>query len=369
MTQSMIVQRLPELIEAAAAVVGAGDLEHVLRRLVAEAKIATGARYAALGVIGEHGVLSDFLYEGLSVEEAARIGHLPKGKGVLGTLVREKRTIVLDPIADHPDSYGFPPHHPQMRSFLGVPVMAGGKAFGNLYLTEKKGGFDEEDVTLVEALSRIAGSAVSTARLQDRLRSIAVVEDRGRIARDLHDTVIQDLFAVGLGLQGIAELVDDDVAAKTIEDAVDRLDRAVEAFRAYIFQLRTARGQRQLDERVQEVVSRMGSAYPTSVALEIGVTSLGDEGLEDDVVKLVTEALSNALRHSGAEHVEVVVDADDVSCRVFVRDDGSGFDPDLPRAGMGLANISARATARNGSLRIDSFPGSGTEIEVRLPLS
>ncbi|HSJ85561.1 MAG TPA: GAF domain-containing sensor histidine kinase [Acidimicrobiia bacterium] len=363
------VHRLPGLIEAAAAVVGAGDLEHTLRRLVAEARTATGATYAALGIIGEHGVLTEFFYEGLSAEEAARIGSLPMGKGVLGTLVREKTTIRIDSIADHPESYGFPPNHPAMGNFLGVPVAAGGKAFGNLYLTDKTGGFTDDDVMLVEALSRIAGSAVTTARLQERLRSIAVGEDRERIARDLHDSVIQDLFAVGLGLQGIAEVVTDNDAATTLEEAVDRLDTVVEELRAYIFQLRSGGGRRQLDERLQELVSRLGSAYPTPVTLEIGSLSPSDERLEDEVVKIVTEALSNALRHSRGTKIEVVVLDEDGWYRIMVRDDGSGFDPAARRAGLGLANLSARASKLGGMAEITSSPGRGTTVEVKLPLS
>ncbi len=368
MGKSKGVRRLPELIEAAAAVVGAGDLEQVLRGLVAEAKAATGARYAALGVIGEHGVLSEFLHDGFTEEQTARIGALPTGKGVLGTLVREKRTIRLDSIADHADSYGFPPNHPPMRSFLGVPVAAGGKAFGNLYLTEKKGGFTDDDVVLVEALSRIAGSAVTTARLQERLRSIAVGEDRERIARDLHDSVIQDLFAVGLALQGIAERVTDSAAAATIDASVDRLDEVVEALRAYIFQLRTSGDRRQLDDRLQELVSRMGSAYPASVTLEIAIARLPTGQLEDEVVKFVTEALSNALRHSRGTRVEVVVDADDDSAQVVVSDNGAGFDPSLTATGMGLANLSARAEGLGGEVQVKSAEGSGTIVEVRLPI-
>ena len=363
------VHRLPELIEAAAAVVGAGDLEQVLRSLVAEAKGATGARYAALGVIGEHGVLTEFLHEGLTDEQTARIGALPTGKGVLGTLVRENRTIRLDSIADHPDSYGFPPNHPPMRSFLGVPVAAGGRAFGNLYLTEKDGGFTDDDVMLVEALSRIAGSAVTTARLQERLRSIAVGEDRERIARDLHDSVIQDLFAVGLALQGISERVTDPTAASTIEDSVDRLDAVVESLRAYIFQLRTTTGRRQLDERLQELVSRMGSAYPASVALEIAIDGLPTGILEDEVFMFVTEALSNALRHSRGTEVAVVVDADASWVRVLVEDNGIGFDPAASAGGMGLANLAARAKRLGGDAEVKSEIGKGTIVEVRLPLS
>jgi signal transduction histidine kinase len=368
MTQVMTVQRLSELIGAAAAVVGAGDLEHVLRRLVAEARATTGARYAALGVIGEHGVLRQFIYEGLSAEQAERIGSLPVGRGVLGTLVREKTTIRLSSISDHPDSYGFPPNHPPMSSFLGVPVVVGAHVFGNLYLTEKDGGFTDDDVTIVEALSRIAGSAVARARLQERLSSIAVGEDRERIARDLHDSVIQDLFAVGIGLQGISERVQDTTAAATLEDAVDRLDRAVESLRAYIFELRASRGHRQLDERLQELVSRMGSAYPTTVALEIGVPGLEDARLEDEVLKIVTEALSNAFRHSGGSNIEVVVDADDSWCWIVVRDDGFGFDQGDVAAGMGLSNLRARAQARGGSAEVSSEPGEGTTVEVRLPI-
>lgn len=368
MSQATAVHRLPALIEAAAAVVGAGDLEHVLRSLVAEARTATGAEYAALGVLGEHGVLSDFLHEGLTAEEVERIGPLPTGKGVLGLLVREKRTIRLDSISEHPDSYGFPPNHPHMSTFLGVPVAAGGKAFGNLYLAEKEGGFTDDDVMIVEALSRIAGSAVTTARLQERLRSIAVGEDRQRIARDLHDSVIQDLFGVGLGLQGIAERITDTTAAATLEEAVDRLDLVVEALRAYIFQLRTTGGRRQLDERLQELVSRMGSAYPAAVTLEIGTAELANDQIEDEVVKIVTEALSNALRHSKGTEIEVIVDADDEWCRILVRDDGVGFDPQLPGSGMGLANLSARASGLGGRATITSTVGSGTTVEVRLPL-
>src|SRR5262245_29141977 len=238
MAQGTSLDRFSELIEAAAGVVGETDLERVLRRLVTEAMTATGARYAALGVLGEHGVLSEFLYEGISTDEAGLIGHLPTGKGVLGTVIRENRTIRLDEIGSHPDTSGFPSHHPEMTSFLGVPVAVGDMAFGNLYLTEKEGGFSDDDVMVIEALSRIAGAAVRTARLQERLRRVAVVEDRQRIARDLHDSVIQDLFAVGLGLQGVSQIVDDSRLAATIVEAVDRLDEAVETLRSYIFDLR-----------------------------------------------------------------------------------------------------------------------------------
>jgi signal transduction histidine kinase len=368
MVERTVVDRLPGLIDAAASVVGAGDLEQLLRRLVAEARAATGAKYTALGVLGEHGALTEFLHEGLEPEQVAQIGALPTGKGVLGTLVRENRTIRLESISDHPDSFGFPTHHPAMKTFLGVPVASGGRAFGNLYLTEKEGGFTDEDVMLVEALSRIAGAAVTTFRLQDRLRSIAVGEDRERIARDLHDTVIQDLFAVGLALQGISEQVSDTTAAGTIEESIDRLDGVVEALRAYIFELRSRSERRQLDERLQELVARLGSAYPAAVILEIGVAGFDNGQLEDEVVKFVTEALSNALRHSGATEVDVIVDADDDWGHVTVRDNGIGFEVGSPTAGMGLANMTARAARLGGHIDLTSAPDVGTLVEISLPI-
>ena len=369
MSERTSAEGLSSLIEAAAGVVGEVDLERVLDRLVREAANSTGSRYAALGVLGEHGVLAEFRHHGLSDEEAATIGTLPKGHGVLGTVIRENRTIVLPEIADHPDSFGFPPHHPQMSSFLGVPVSVGGKAFGNLYLTEKPGGFTEEDVTFVEALSRIAGSAVHTARLQDRLRAVAIVEDRERIARDLHDSVIQDLFAVGLGLQGVAERVADTAAAATLDDAVDRLDAAVEALRTYIFQLKeTHSAKPALDDRLQELVSRMGSAYPSSVRLELDVVPLEDEKLEDQIVQIVTEALSNALRHSGAPYVNVKVEVGE-ALLIRIEDDGVGFDPKTPTRGMGLANIRERAAMLGGGVSVHSGAGDGSVVEIWAPLS
>jgi signal transduction histidine kinase len=368
MVKRTVVDRLPALIEGAASVVGAGDLEHLLRRLVAEARAATGATYAALGVIGEHGVLTEFIHEGLTPEQVAHIGALPTGKGVLGTLVRENRTIRLDSISDHADSFGFPANHPPMGTFLGVPVAAGGRAFGNLYLTEKDGGFTDDDVMLVEALSRIAGAAVTTARLHDRLRSIAVGEDRERIARDLHDSVIQDLFAVGLALQGISESVTDATAAATIEESIDRLDRVVETLRSYIFELRSRLERRQLDERIQELVARLGSAYPATVILAMGVDRLENPQVEEEVVKVVTEALSNALRHSMATEVDVGVDSDDGWCRVTVRDNGTGFDAEASSSGMGLANMRARAAGLGGHVDVNSAAGVGTLIEVSIPV-
>lgn len=369
MTDPISLNRIASLIEGAAAVVGETDLEHLLRRLVTEARAMTGAPYAALGVIGEHGVLSDFIYEGIDESRANIIGHLPTGRGVLGTVIRENITIVLDAIADHPDSVGFPPNHPMMITFLGVPVAVADRAFGNLYLTDKKDGFTDDDVVAIEALSRIAGAAVQTARLQSRLKRLAIVEERQRIARDLHDSVIQDLFAVGLSLQTLSTRVDDSGAAEMLDDSVDRLDLAVNALRDYIFELKDTPQIAPLAERLQELVARMGTAYPARVSLAIGDLSTYPATVDEALLLLSSEALSNALRHSQGANVNIELSQSEDEILLEVRDDGLGFQQERLSRGMGLANMRARAAAFGGELVVDTNPGVGTTVTVHLPWS
>jgi signal transduction histidine kinase len=247
-------------------------------------------------------------------------------------------------------------------------VAVGDEAFGNLYLTEKVEGFTDQDVMVVEALSRIAGSAVTTARLHERLRRVAVVEDRQRIARDLHDSVIQEMFAVGLALQGISQLVESPQVEATLLDSVDRLDKSVESLRRYIFQLRTVgTAERTLDEQVQELVARMASAYPANVSLSVTAKVTADPDVDEEVLRIVGEALSNALRHSGAHKVEVELTADAETCVVVVSDDGEGFDVDGVPGGMGLGNLRTRVHRLGGELGIKSSR-QGTVVRARLPL-
>ncbi len=367
MDRSAALDRLSPLIESAATVVGEVDLGKVLRRLISEAMAATEARYAALGVIGEHGVLSDFLYEGIDTDLAAKIGRLPTGRGVLGTVIRDKKALLLEKISDHPDSYGFPPNHPPMTNFLGVPITVGDSTFGNLYLTDKEGGFDDDDRRVVEALAHIAGSAIQTARLQERLKLVAVIEDRQRIARDLHDSVIQDLFAVGLGLQGLTFRIDDPDTARMVDDAVDRLDKSVNSLRRYIFELKDpSQPTLTLDERLQDLVSRMGSAYPSTARLSMEY--LKSTTADDEIVMLVQEGLSNSLRHSGSDWVNVTIAEDGRDVLLRIEDNGVGFDPTGIDRGMGLSNMRSRVQRLGGVMSVDSKVGAGTTLEIRLPV-
>lgn len=368
-TQSRLNSLAP-LIAEAASIEGEADLTRLLRTLVSEVMTATEAPYVALGVIGEHNLLSDFVFEGITEEEAERIGRLPTGHGVLGTVIRENQTIIVDSISEHPDSVGFPEHHPPMEAFLGVPISVGGEAFGNLYLTDKEGGFTEEDVAVVQAMSRIAGAAVRTAKLQMRLHRVALIEDRQRIARDLHDSVIQDLFAMGLGLQQLSSQVSDDHIADMLDRSIDTLDESVNTLRRYVSELRRPSSQSSggLDVRVQTLVSRLGAVYPARV--ELSTDPFDEHESDDEILLVVTEALSNSLRHSGAEKVEVNLVNSEEEIVIRVADNGIGFDPGLAReGGMGLANMRTRVLGLGGDLTIDSRPGQGTTVELRIPVS
>jgi len=368
MTENNQIKKLSALIQAAAAVVGEVDLDHVLRRLVSEARSTTRARYAALGVLGFHGVLSGFTHEGLEAGVANKIGSLPQGRGVLGTVVRERRTIVLDNIADHPDSFGFPEHHPHMVSFLGVPIMAGDKAFGNLYLTDKAGGFDGSDVEMVEALATIAGAAINHARLRDQLEEVAIIQDRDRIARDLHDSIIQDLFAIGLSLQSLSERVADESSARVLADSVDRLDDAVEALRDFIYDLKSNSALRpSLEQQLEATIDRFQSAYPNAVTLACDGVADVDPSMTEQFVMLASEALSNALRHSGSGEVTVSVNRSDNAVSLVVEDTGAGFDADATTSGMGLMNMRDRVRRLNGEIEVRTVPGEGTTVAISLP--
>lgn len=255
-----------------------------------------------------------------------------------------------------------------MEAFLGVPVSVGGETFGNLYLTDKDGGFTDEDILIVQALGRIAGAAIQTARLHGRLRRVAVIEDRHRIARDLHDSVIQDLFAVGLGLQGLSTRIEDDDVAGALHSSIDTLDEAVTALRRYVFELKdVARPSLGIDERIQTLVARMGTVYPANVILTIEDFATRDS--DDELLLIVTEALSNALRHSHAENVAIDLVMDGGHQVLRVRDDGIGYTPQEGGGqGMGVANMRVRARGLGGEMKIDG-QGGGTTVEVRIPVS
>jgi signal transduction histidine kinase len=372
-----VARRLSVLADAASALAGELGLDAVLDDIVRGAAAVTGARYAALGVIGADETISRFITYGADEDTIEAIGHYPTGQGILGLLIRDPRIIRLEDIAAHPASYGFPPHHPPMRTFLGGTVRSGGRVYGNLYLTEKDGGFDEEDEQLLLVLAAQAGAAIENALLSERLRSLAVQEERDRISRELHDGVIQSLFSIGMGLEAARPLIgaDPDRADTRLSDAVDGIDNAIRELRNHIFHLRPRHAaelglSRGLAELAREF--EVNALVRPRLDIDQGLEEIVPPALVPDLLQVVREALANAAKHADASTVTIEARVEpgtgtDVLL-LCVADDGRGFAPGTPAVGRGLDNIRERSESLKADLTVDSAPGQGTTLRLTVPL-
>ena len=379
-------ERLAALEAATRAVAAELDIDRVLNVIVERVRELVDARFAALGIADGRGRIERFISSGVTPEQRGRIGPVPHGMGLLGRIIREGRTLRVDDIRQDPTAYGFPPHHPMMTSFLGAPVWVKGHSVGNLYLTDKRSGeaFTTEDEHLVEMFALHAGIAIENARLHDRVQRLAVVEERERIGKDLHDGIIQAIYAVGLSLEDVPELVE--YAQGRIE-AVARVDRAIDALnlviadiRSYILRLRPMMGG---EEDPVEALARLGE--------ELGMTAVIDLELDlddgaatlrsmppdrtSDLLFIAREAFSNVARHSGATRTQLVLTREADQLVLCIEDNGRGFDP-ASQAGpdrhgrhQGLQNMNDRAVGMGGSFVIERPDGTGTRIIVRVPLS
>jgi len=363
---------LRDLVEAAASVAGQVELSALLRSTVRTGMELTGAKYGALGVLGEHGALMDFVHIGMEEGVSREIGHLPRGTGVLGIMSRTGETVRLNDINQHQDAFGFPEHHPPMCTFLGVPVRVGDRVFGNLYLTDKDDGFTEDDEVIVEFLAVTAGAAVSTLRMQERLRRTALLEDRERIARDLHDSIIQDLFAVGLGLQASSGALADDPSAVAgqLDTAIDKLDETIVSLRRYIFELRPPVWARpSLRSELSRLLEELSATHQVAVGFEFDCPpDIPEPPISDSLSAVIKEAVNNALRHAKPSTVDVRVVCHGDVVRASISDDGIGFDTSGESEGLGLNNMAERVEESMGSLFIDSVPGRGTVVHIAFPL-
>ncbi|MDP3712316.1 MAG: GAF domain-containing protein [Mycobacteriales bacterium] len=520
------------LLDAVLAVGSALDLQVVLRRIVEAAMELSDAEYGALGVVGDWGGLSQFLAVGIDDETRARIGPLPHGEGILGELIRHPVPLRLVDLSAHPATYGFPAHHPPMHSFLGVPVRVRDEVFGNLYLTEKRGGraFDEGDEAVVLTLATAAGVAIDNARLYDEaqrrerwraagaevatallsgtepeevlrlvatrarvlaeasyscialpvaaghllvevvdgppelagvvlslagtplgavvatgepllvsgdavpqvlsacpvssallvplptvggllivasaadepgLRSththelrafasqaglalelaqrrrdteqVGLLEDRERIGRDLHDLVIQRLFATGMRLDGLSRLVDRPELAERLRESVDDLDTTIREIRSTIHAIQrdVTPGSPSLRARLLDVVDAGAEVIGSEPALRLSGlvdTAVGDD-VAEDLLAVLREALSNVARHAKASHVEVTVKVTD-QVRLEVRDDGIGPGVDSgDGSGNGLANLTARAQRHGGGCLLEERETGGAQLSWWAPLT
>jgi len=533
-----IHERYERLLETGLVLAGERSLPVALQRIVELAAEVTGARYGALGVLGRDGVITEFLTIGVTDAERSAIGHIPHGRGIIGVLIHDARPLRLHDIAEDPRSVGLPPNHPPMRTFLGVPVMARGRVYGNLYLTEKEGGQDfdadderalvllaaqagvaienaqlyeetndraqrleaireittailagtnsgellglvvgharqlvdadlatlalpagtdllvveaadglladelrgttfpasgsvtgevirtgkamvladagsddrtaqpivaaglgpaafiplavrgntlgsltvanarggpslcEADVQLVETFAEQAAVAFEYSRLQGQLHRLAVLEDRERIAKELHDGAIQALFAVGMGLQGSAMLAGSEDLRSRIQNAVEELDRVIRDLRNYIFGLRPGiLADRQLDQALQGLVEEFSQRSGVVAIAEIDPATAAElSGRAADVVQMAREALSNVSRHAQAATCRVSLFRDEDGAVLEVDDDGRGFDlATVTGAGQGLRNLRERAEGLGGRAEIHSAVGEGTRVSVTIP--
>ncbi|MBS1690875.1 MAG: GAF domain-containing protein [Actinobacteria bacterium] len=524
--------RLDGLVEAMLVVTSGLELDVTLRTIVHTAIELVDARYGALGVRGDGHELTEFIHEGIDEETSAMIGHLPEGRGVLGVLIDDPKPIRLDDINQHPASVGFPPDHPPMRTFLGVPVRTRDEVFGNLYLTEKINGqpFSEDDEVLVEALAAAAGIAIDNARLyeqsrarqawiaatrdigtrmlsgadpatvfrlvadeslalagaagtlvavptdvdarpdqvddlvvieaagaagrlaaetipvagtavgqafldrtpqrfdrlgigeglsgpalvlplratdtvagvlvairgdgecpftaeqldmtaafadqaalawqlagaQRQMRDLEILTDRDRIARDLHDHVIQRLFAVGLSLQGTIARARSPEIQQRLADCVDDLQAVIQEIRTTIFDLHGASsGATRLRQRLDEAIAQFSGAGLHTTTQFVGPLSVVDSGLADHAEAVVREAVSNAVRHADATELTVRVKVED-ELTIEVADNGRGLSGDITESG--LRNLRDRARAAGGELTMRDAPTGGTVLRWSVPL-
>jgi signal transduction histidine kinase len=529
------------LLEAGLTLASELSLPIVLQRIVDLAAQVTDARYGALGVIGESGELVEFITTGLAAKQRRAIGALPRGRGVLGLLIQQPKPIRITNIAAHPKSVGFPANHPPMRSFLGAPVQAMGKVFGNIYLAEKRGDskfsqedeesvvilatqagaaianatlyaetrrrerwldalrditseilagsdadallagivehardlagadsasiltststpgllvvaaavgshaddvrgqsvpasgsisgavmesgrplvtvdatadsgayqpvirlgrvgpavfvplrirgratgtlmvanlkggrrFDPETVRLVETFADQASIAMEYVRAQADVQRVGLMEERERIAKELHDGIIQSLFAVGMNLQGTALMSRSPETAARVERAVGELDNVIRDLRNYIFGLRPGiLADRQLDQALrtlgEEAQANSGSTVEVEVDSDLAARL---SGRSHEIVQLTREALSNVARHANAKRSMVRLARTGRSAELTIEDDGSGFDTRRKSSGSGLRNMRQRASALGGTLRITSKDAQGTTLRITFPIS
>lgn len=376
LTREQLQERLIALHKASLDLIKDVSLDHLLEQIAAIACEQADARYAALGVLDDNGKLVKFITVGMTDDEIKRMAHPPVGKGLIGELMDTEYPLRLPVIQDHPRSAGFPPHHPPMISFLGVPIRTANQQLGQIYLTNKLDGpeFTADDEKIIQMLAAYAAAAIQNARLHENTHRLAVLEERERIGMDLHDGIIQSIYGVGLALEGALLSINEDPAdaSNRIQHSIDSLNQAIRDLRSYILDLRP----RQMgNDGLMSGLKRLATEFRANSLSEVVLT-----GPEDDLTDLppsqslalfhiCQEALANAAKHAKPKKVEISLWFTDDRALMEIRDDGKGFDMESKtrNIGHGLANMQTRAEAAGGEVDVASASGEGTTILAWVP--
>jgi signal transduction histidine kinase len=369
---------LKAVSDAVLAVAAERSVDEVLQRLVDSARELAGCRYAALGIPDGSGGFRRFLVAGMSPELIAAMGPLPRTHGMLGAILETEGAYLTDDIHRDPRFRGWwPSRHPDMRSFLGVPIVARERVIGAFYLTEKDGGFDAADQDLIELLAAHAAIAITNARLFERSRELSILSERNRLALELHDVVSQKLFSLNLAAEAAATLLDRDPAdgsgeARALLDRVRALTReALAELRSLILGLRPADLDRDgLGGTLRKEAEMLQRVHGIEVAFHADGPPGSADPRDAEILRIASEALHNAVRHAAATSVSVRLRAGGGDLELEIRDDGVGFDPldpELRSRHLGLTSMEERARELGGTLLLESQKGIGTTVRLEVP--
>jgi signal transduction histidine kinase len=368
---TFVLSSLKSITEAVMEAASAGSLEQVLQQIAEVSKQVVQVRYAALGVPDGQGGLKYFKTAGITDEDIKRIAHPPVGLGLLGVIMHERESLRLLHIADDHRSVGFPPNHPQMDTLLGVPIQAGEQLFGMLYLCDRNDGqpFTEQDQWLVETFAGYAALAIAGVQLSEQKGRLVLLEERERVSMELHDGIIQSLYAVGMQLQLMR--MTNSLSDQGINETLRNLDAVIEDIRDYILNLKVSNYQQQtLYECLRDLIARMPASDNLHIELDAPdrIPPFAPPVLEA-VCQMAHEALSNVMRHAHAQHAKVTAVLEDKVFRLIIQDDGRGFALDALNShdGMGLRNIQQRARIHGGTVHVHSVLGRGTRLTVTIP--
>ena len=369
---TVILATLKDIAEAVIQAAEAGTLRQVFQQIAYVAQQLVSSRYAALGIPGEHGTLMYFEVAGLEPEAIKRIAHPPIGRGLLGVIMHDREILRLEHMNEHPRSVGFPDQHPYMDRLLGVPVQVGEQLFGMLYLTDRLDDqpFTEQDQWLVESLAGYAALAIAGSQLSEQRSRLMLLEERERVGMELHDGIIQSLYAIGMQLQLLKlgqPALDDDISRATRS-----LDIVIEDIRRYILNLKVATYEQQtMRACLLDVLARLH--IPDSLTVEVDAPDRQPPfapPVVEAVCQIAYEAVSNIVRHADATEASITVTESAEQFQMVIADNGRGLDggtaPDS--GGLGLRNIMQRARIHGGKVLIDNVPGGGTRVTPTLPI-